>query len=61
MDRQEYLGFVAILENAMGTIEMVRHTLAADTSNASSQLRVVSTDLGKAIMAYREKANAQRS
>ena len=61
MDKQEYLGFVAILENARGTVDVVRNTLAFDASNASSQLMAVSADLSKAIAAYREKANAQRS
>ncbi len=58
MDRQEYLGFVAILQHARGTIEMVSNTLAFDAGNASSTLRTVLADLDKAIAAYREKADA---
>lgn len=61
MDRQEYLGIIAILENARATIDSVRLTVAADASKASSTLLGVSADLGKAIAAYREKANAKGS
>jgi hypothetical protein len=61
MDKQECLAIVAILESARGTIDSVRNTLFLDASRASSQLLGVSSDLAKAIAAYRGKADAQES
>ena len=61
MDKQEYLGIVAILKEARGRIDVVRDTLAFDANKASTELRGVSVELGKAIDAYQEKADAERS
>lgn len=61
MDTQEYLGFVAILEHARGSIDAINRTHFVDISDSSSRLRQVMAELDKAIAAYREKANAQRS
>ncbi len=57
MDKQEYLGFIAILENARNSLKaVVRDVSPAD--RVTPQLTRIMVDLDKAIQAYREKSNA---
>jgi hypothetical protein len=57
MDAQEYLQFIAILEDARGSIKAVVDD-PSDRPDVTSSLRRVVADLEKAIRAYREKLNA---
>jgi hypothetical protein len=59
MDRQEYLGFVAILESARSSVDAILYDISTDARGAmDSRLRQMLADLDKAIQAYREKSNA---
>jgi hypothetical protein len=58
MDTQEYLGVVAILESARNSLDAA---LPYTSGTTTSRLREVIANLEKAILAYREKADAPRS
>ena len=59
MDRQEYLGFVTILESARSSVDAILYDISTDARGAmDSRLRQMLADLDKAIQAYREKSNA---
>jgi hypothetical protein len=59
MDRQEYLGFVAILESTRSSVDAILYDISTDARPAmDSRLRQMLADLDKAIQAYREKSNA---
>lgn len=62
MDKQEYLAFVAVLEDARGVIEAALSDLSGqNVGPANSSLKAALARLEKAIMAYNEKANAHRT
>jgi hypothetical protein len=63
MDNQEYLGFIAILENARTQIHGILPDLDNDPAAGAvpSRLRAIAAELDKAIAAYREKIDATRS
>jgi hypothetical protein len=61
MDKQEYLGFVEILKQTRRSIQEANEVLLVNASAARSQLEPAMAELDKAIMAYKEKANAPRS
>jgi hypothetical protein len=59
MDRQEYLGFVTILESARSSVDAILGDISTNAGGVMvSRLRQVLADLDKAIQAYREKSNA---
>ena len=62
MDKQEYLGFVEILKDALNSIQATFNDLPDDRRRDTEQrFRGVIANLTKAIAAYQDKANALRS
>jgi hypothetical protein len=59
MGTREYLGFIAILEQARASIKEVLDDHSNPPDTASSLTRTVA-DLEKAIQAYRDKLKARR-
>ncbi|MGB7090655.1 MAG: hypothetical protein WBD43_11420 [Methylovirgula sp.] len=63
MDKTEYLGFIAILQNARDQILGILPDLSNDprADGAMPQrVRAIGAELDKAIQAYREKVDAPR-
>ena len=57
MNNQEYLEFVAILENTRNRVETVLSELPVNGAT-KARLKRVAADLERAAQAYRDKSNA---
>jgi hypothetical protein len=60
MDAQEYLEFVAILEDTRTRIEAIFSELPISGAT-KARLKRVAADLERAVQVYRDKSNASRS
>ena len=58
MDRREYLGMVALLEDLLA---LARAAMQEEAKGAKGDLIHMQNRIQKAIEAYREKANANRT
>jgi hypothetical protein len=61
MDKRDYLGFVAILEDARTSICGILNDLSSRDDATASRLKRVVVDLERAIQAYREEADGART
>jgi len=62
MDTQEYLKFIAILEDTRTRIETVLSEPSFSANGPmAARLKRVAADLERAVQTYRDKSNASRS